>query len=130
MKGHYKIRKVDLLAFRRSKTYVPYTCNHPLFNKCTLFTIPEFEGYGLGVIQQRFNFEEKLSWWGPIDACVAMDIYKNKKFYDFFISHADKPLNDIYPTIEVRRLMYALGMKPIPKEYWECNLNSQKNGLL
>lgn len=107
-----------------------YKCNHPIYNKCTLFKMDDFEGYGLSVIQQRFNETEKVSWWGPIDPWLTGDISKSDAFPEYFARHAALPEDGIYPTIEVRRLMYALGMKPLKKQPWESKLDSHKIQLL
>ena len=126
MKGHHK----RVSKFNRLCNAKLYKCNHPIYDKCTLFILEGFEGYGLAVIQQRFNDSEKISWWGPIDPYLTEDISNAKSFTDFFIRHAGLAENGIYPTIEIRKLMYALGMKPLVKEYWEVKLDSQKLHLL
>ena len=41
-----------------------HTCNHPVYNRCTLFQIGE---KGLSVIQQRFDEKTKKTWWSDID---------------------------------------------------------------
>ncbi len=126
MKGYHKrVSKADKLCGA-----IVYKCNHPIYNKCTLFKSDEFEGYGLAVIQQRFNEDEKVTWWGPIDPWLTGDISKSDMFPEYFARRASTPENGIYPTIEVRRLMYALGMKPLKKWYWEVKLDSQKLRLL
>lgn len=126
MKGHHK-RICEVNRLHNAKLY---SCDHPLYNKCTLFVMREFDGYGLAVIQQRFNYEEKDTWWGPIDPWLTSDISNTSTFRDFFIRKAGIAENGIYPTIELRKLMYALGMKPLVKEYWEVKVNSQKLHLL
>ena len=126
MKGHHK----RICKMNRLSGAMLYACNHPIYNKCTLFIMEGFENYGLAVIQQRFNDTEKISWWGPIDPYLTDDINKTSGFMDFFIRHAGVAENGIYPTIELRKLMYALGMKPLYKDYWEMKLDSQKLHLL
>ena len=126
MKGHYEgVSKANRMHGARL-----YRCDHPIYNKCTLFVMGDLPGYGLAVIQQRFNETEKSSWWGAIDMRLTSDISTHPAFRKYFIGHAGLPVDGIYPTIELRRLMYALGMKPLPKQYWETNLNSQKLLLL
>lgn len=126
MKGYYK----RVSKFNRLCGAKMYKCNHPIYDKCTLFIMDGFDGYGLAVIQQRFSDSEKLSWWGPIDPYLTDDISKTRGFEDFFIRHAGVAESGIYPTIELRKLMYALNMKPLIKEYWEVKLDSQKLHLL
>ena len=94
-----------------------YTCDHPLFNRCTLFTDGDL---GLAVIQQRFNPKLKISWWDSIDSGLANDIFENDGFRDYFNSHASKAGTDgLYFTVKVRKLMWALRMKPLKREFWE-----------
>lgn len=126
MKGYYKRISPDN-RWHQAKLY---SCNHPLYSKCTLFIMEGFDGYGLAVIQQRFNPDEKITWWGPIDPWLTNDITITKGFTDFFIRHAGIAEDTLYPTIELRKLMYALHMKPLPKRYWEVKLDSQKLRLL
>lgn len=96
---------------------VIFSCKHPIVRKCTLFQIGE---YGLGIVQNHFDVRRKVSWWGPIEPWIAGDIYTNKNFIDFFEENAaemDETGN--YPIFPVRRVMWALRMKPLRKEYWE-----------
>ena len=94
-----------------------YKCNHPLYNRCTLYTNGD---RGIAVIQQRFNRELKYSWWSSIDLCLVDDIYNAEGFNSFFEENATEPdENGLYFTVEVRKLMWALRMKPLKREYWE-----------
>lgn len=126
MKGYYK-RVSERNWMRGARLHF---CDHPIYDKCTLFVNDDFPLYGLAVIQQRFNEEEKVSWWGPIDPWLTGDISGHPAFEEFFIKNAGTPVDGIYPTIELRKLMHALGMKPFSKWYWEVSLNSQKLHLL
>ena len=119
MKGNYK-RVSDSKRQLHSRTY---HMNHLLFDTCTLY---ESGNLGLGVIQQRFNEKLKVSWWGPIDGWLANDIYKTPGFSEFFLKHAREEEGGCYPVIEVRKLMYVLGMKPMVKEPWETSLRADK----
>lgn len=96
---------------------VLYKCDHPLYNSCTLYLI---EDAGLAVIQKHFNYKLKIYWWGGIDPWLTDDIYNNPNFAAFFKTHAEKPANGLYPTVTIRKLMWALRMKPLPKEPWEA----------
>ena len=93
-----------------------YECNHPVYNRCTLYTIGD---KGLAVIQQRYDPETKKTWWGEIDPWLTDAIYLRKGFKDFFMLRARLPVSGIYPSISVRQIMWALKMKPIPRERWE-----------
>lgn len=96
-----------------------YVCNHPLYNKCTLF---QNGSYGLAVIQEHFNEITKARWWGTIEPWIAGDIYLNPGFSDYFEEHAaEADENGLFPTVQLRKIMWALRMKPLKKEYWELN---------
>lgn len=94
-----------------------YTCNHPFYSCCTLI---QNGSKGLAIIQERFNERTKKRWWGPVDPWLAGDIYSNPNFKEYFDDHAGK-INGrgLYPTISVRKIMWALRMKPLPPELWE-----------
>lgn len=93
-----------------------HKCNHPVYNECTLFKI---NNKGLAVIQQRYDKESKATWWGSLDPWLPDDIYLNKNFIEFFNKRAKEPVHNLYPTVTVRQIMWALKMKPIQKERWE-----------
>lgn len=91
-----------------------YSCNHPVYNKCTLYLIGK---RGLAVIQQRC--EDKRTWWSEIDPWLTDTLYLHPKFKEFFDKRSGKCQNGLYPTVTIRQLMWALKMKPIPRERWE-----------
>lgn len=93
-----------------------YKCNHPVYNYCTLFQIGEL---GLAVIQQRFNSKTKRTEWTEIDPWLTDSLYLHPKFKEFFDERASEPENGLYPTVTIRQIMWALKMKPIPKQRWE-----------
>ena len=93
-----------------------YTCNHPIYDTCTLFLIGN---RGLAVIQQRFNKRTKQTWWGEIDPWLNDLLYLHPKFQEYFESRAEEIQNGLYPTVSVRQIMWALKLKPIPRERWE-----------
>lgn len=93
-----------------------YTCNHPVYTRCTLFRI---NSKGLAVIQQRFDPETKSTSWGELDAWLTDDIYLNPNFKAFFDARAGVCTDGLYPTVTVRQIMWALKMKPIARERWE-----------
>lgn len=93
-----------------------YKCNHVVYNKCTLYLIGN---KGLAVIQQRYDWKTKRTWWGEIDDELINEIFLNSKFKDYFNSHAGEIKNNLYPTVTVRQLMWGLKMKPIKREAWE-----------
>ena len=93
-----------------------YTCNHPIYDKCTLYTIND---KGLAVIQQRFDVGTKTTWWGEIDPWLTDTIYLNDNFKVYFDSRSGLCKNGLYPTVTIRQIMWALKMKPLKKERWE-----------
>ena len=94
-----------------------YICNHPLYNRCTLFRIGI---RGIAIIQEKFDEKTKVRWWGPIEPWLAGDIYFSDKFREFFEANALGPDDHgLYPTFTVRQIMWKLRMKPLRKEFWE-----------
>lgn len=111
MRYHFEQPKIYLSMYGRR-----YICDHPIYNCCTLF---EIEGKGLAVIQQRFDQDSKATIWSEIDACLTDALYLNPGFKDFFDSRAKASTNGLYPTVTIRQIMWALKMKPLPKQQWE-----------
>ena len=103
MRYHYK--KPQLYVSMYGKLY---TCNHPVYSRCTLFLIGN---KGLAVIQQRFKQDSKSTYWG--------ELYLHPGFKEYFDSRAKKCLNGLYPTVTIRQIMWALKMKPLPRKRWE-----------
>lgn len=111
MRYHYE--KPTVYSSMYGTTYI---CNHPVYDRCTLF---EIESKGLAVIQQRFNEVTKQTWWSEIDPWLNDSLYLHPKFKEFFDERAGIPTNDLYPTVTIRQIMWALKLKPIPRERWE-----------
>lgn len=93
-----------------------YRCNHPVYNNCTLYLIDK---KGLAVIQQRFDQGTKSTYWTEIDGWLTDLLYLDKGFKKFFDERAGSPTDGLYPTVTIRQIMWALKMKPIPRERWE-----------
>ena len=93
-----------------------YSCNHPVYSRCTLYLIND---KGLAVIQQRFKPRLKYTYWTEIDNWLTDAIYLHPKFKEFFDNRAGTCTDGLYPTVTVRQIMWALKMKPIPRERWE-----------
>lgn len=93
-----------------------YECNHPVYRRCTLFKIGD---KGLSVIQQRFNSITKSTYWTEIDTCLTDALYLHENFKSYFDNRSGVPMNDIYPTVTIRQIMWALKMKPLKKQRWE-----------
>lgn len=112
MRYHYEKPAIYL-----SKYGSTYICEHPVYNRCTLFEIGE---NGLAVIQQRYNKDDKTTWWGEIDPWLTDALYLHPNFKEYFDKHAEKCTDeDLYPTVTIRQIMWGLRMKPLPKERWE-----------
>lgn len=96
-----------------------HICNHPMYKRCTLY----LDGYlGLAVIQQKFNKKLKIWYWDTIDPWLVDDIFYTPGFGRYFNRHRGSPKCeklDIYPTVTVRSLMWALRMKPLEREWRE-----------
>ena len=111
MRYHYEKPTIYLSMYGKT-----YTCNHPVYNRCTLFKIND---KGLAVIQQNFDESTKSTWWGELDPWLTDDIYLHPKFKEYFNERAGECTDGLYPTVTVRQLMWALKMKPIPRQRWE-----------
>lgn len=111
MRYHYEKPSIYLSLY--GSTYI---CNHPVYNKCTLFKNGQ---KGLAIIQQRYESKSKKTWWTEIDPWLTDDIYLHTKFKEFFEKHAGECTDGLYPTVTVRQIMWALKMKPIRRERWE-----------
>lgn len=93
-----------------------YVCDHPVYDTCTLFKIGD---KGLAIIQQRFNASEKSTYWSEIDPWLTDAIYLHPKFKGFFDERSGECTDGLYPTVTVRQIMWALKLKPVPRERWE-----------
>lgn len=111
MRYHYE--KPTIYSSMYGTTYI---CKHPVYDKCTLFQI---DGRGLAVIQQRFEEDAKTTWWGEIDPWLPDVLYLHPKFKEYFDERAGECTDGLYPTVTIRQIMWALKMKPLPKERWE-----------
>jgi hypothetical protein len=111
MRYHYKKPAIYLSMYGKV-----YNCDHPVYNSCTLFQIDD---KGLAVIQQRFDESTKSTWWSELDPWLTDDIYLHSDFKEYFDKRAGKCTDGLYPTVTVRQIMWALKMKPIPRQRWE-----------
>jgi hypothetical protein len=100
-----------------------YICNHPVYSRCTLFRIGKC---GLAVVQQRFDAENKSTYWSELDPGLADRLYLASGFIDYFDKHAGTPENGLYPTVTVRKIMWALRLKPLRKERLETVFDRQE----
>lgn len=111
MRYHFKPGPITTSVFAEI-----YTCDHPVYRKCTLYKDGE---KGLAVIQQRYSEDSKKTWWSDIDPWLVDAIYMEKDFKIVFETYASKPQSGIYPTMSVRQLMWRLRMKPLKRHPWE-----------
>ena len=93
-----------------------HRCNHSVYTEYTLFKINQ---NGLAVIQQRYNPDDKTTYWGGVDPWIVDELYLHKNFGPFFNERSGKARDELYPTGSIRQIMWALRMKPLPKERWE-----------
>lgn len=93
-----------------------YFCDHPVYDACTLFRIGN---KGLAVIQQRYDVESKCTFWTEVDAWLTDALYLHPRFKEYFDRRAEACTDGFYPTVTIRQIMWALKMKPLPKERWE-----------
>ena len=111
MRYHYEKPLIYLSMYGET-----HECNHPIYDRCTLF---KMDNRGLAVIQQRFDSDTKSTWWGEIDPWLTDIIYLHDNFKEYFESRAGISMDGMYPTVTIRQLMWALKLKPIPRERWE-----------
>lgn len=97
-----------------------YTCDHPVYDNGTLFQIGN---KGLVVIQQRYDVTDKTTRWGEIDPWLTDILYLHPKFKTYFDERAKECTDGLYPTVTIRQIMWALKMKPLPKERWETTFD-------
>lgn len=95
---------------------VTYSCDHPVYDKCTLY---QMNNKGLAIIQQRYDEETKRTWWGEIDPWLTDELYLHPKFKEYFDTRAGECVDGLYPTVTIRQIMWALKLKPVPKNRWE-----------
>lgn len=111
MRYHYEKPAIYLSMYGDT-----YSCNHPVYSKCTLYLMGQ---KGLAVIQQRFDPETKETCWSEIDPWLTDVLYLHPKFKEFFDNRSGECADGLYPTVTIRQIMWALKMKPLPKERWE-----------
>lgn len=111
MRYHYEKPTIYLSMYGDT-----YECDHPVYDKCTLFQIDK---KGLAVIQQRFDSDTKSSWWGEIDPWLTDTLYLHPRFKEYFDERSGECKDGLYPTVSIRQMMWALKIKPMPKERWE-----------
>lgn len=111
MRYHFEKPKIYLSMYGER-----YICDHPVYSSCTLFRI---EDKGLAVIQQRYDAETKSTYWTDVDAWLTDELYLHPRFKEYFESRAEMGTDGLYPTVTIRQIMWALKMKPLPKDRWE-----------
>ena len=111
MRYHYEKPSLYLSMYGTT-----YKCNHPVYSRCTLFEIGD---KGLAIIQQRYDEENKTTWWTEIDPWLTDTLYLHPKFKAFFDERAGECVDGLYPTATVRQIMWALKLKRLPRSRWE-----------
>lgn len=115
MRYHYE--KPTLYLSKYGCTYI---CNHLVYNRCTLYLIGD---KGLAVIQQRYDPETKVTWWGEIDPWLTDALYLHPKFKEYFDERSSECTDGLYSTVTIRQIMWALKMKPLKKERWDTTFD-------
>lgn len=111
MRYHYKKPTIRKPIYGET-----YECDHPVYRQCTLF---KMDTKGLEVIQQRYDPVDKSTRWSEIDPWLTGEIYLHTNFTTYFNDRAKENNSGIYPTVTIRQIMWALKMKPLPRERWE-----------
>lgn len=111
MRYHYE--KPTIYFSKYGNTYI---CDHPVYDRCTLFKI---EDKGLAVIQQRYDRQSKMTWWSEVDPWLTDVLYLHPNFQSYFEDRSGKCVKGLYPTVTIRQIMWALKIKPVPRERWE-----------
>lgn len=111
MRYHYE--KPTIYSSMYGSTYI---CDHPVYDRCTIFKIGE---RGLAIIQQRYDSKTKFTWWSEIDPWFTDLLYLHPSFKEFFDARSGEATDGLYPTVTIRQIMWALKLKPIPRERWE-----------
>lgn len=111
MRYHYEKPSIYLSMYGTT-----YSCDHTIYSKCTLYKVND---RGLAVIQQRYDDRTKRTWWSEVDPWLTDDLYLHPNFSGYFDKRAGTATDGLYPTVTVRQIMWALKMKPLPKERWE-----------
>lgn len=111
MRYHYEKPSIYLSMYGST-----YSCDHTIYSKCTLYQVKD---RGLAVIQQRYDDRTKRTWWSEVDPWLTDDLYLHPNFSEYFDKRAGKAMDGLYPTVTIRQIMWALKMKPLPKERWE-----------
>lgn len=93
-----------------------FSCDHPVYDACTLFKI---EDKYLAVIQQRYDPGTKSTSWSEIDPWLTDSLYLHPKFKELFDDRAGPLTDGVYPTVTIRQLMWELKMKLLPRNRWE-----------
>ena len=111
MRYHYDKPSIYLSMYGEK-----YTCDHPIYDNCTLF---KMDDRGLAVIQQRYDSNTKHTYWDAIDPWLTDDLYLHPNFKKFFEERAGESVNGLYPTVSIRQIMWGLKMKPMRRDRWE-----------
>lgn len=111
MRYHYEKPTIYL-----SRYGCTYNCDHPVYDRCTLF---KMGNKGLAIIQQRYDCSTKSTYWDEIDPWLTDELYLHRGFKKFFDERSGEIVGELYPTVTIRQIMWALKIKPIPRERWE-----------
>ena len=113
MRYYYQSRDGDKVPQKGYIKWQPHQC----YYLCTLY---QKDNLGLAVVRPVFDETEKTIRFDALDDNLANDICNQPDFDEYFAEHADfQDESGCFPTVGVRKIMWALRMKPLKKEDWE-----------
>ena len=68
---------------------------------------------------RAYDAESKATFWTEVDAWLTDALYLHPNFKAFFDKRAGTRTDGLWPTVTIRQIMWALKMKPLPKQRWE-----------
>ena len=115
MRYHQEKDNIPTIALYGVKTKL----NHEYIKEATLYSQ---HGLGFYVVQKKFDPKTKSVYFGAIeDPDIQNKIYLSENFEAYFFAKAYP--NPAMHIVELRKLMWALRMKPLKKEPWENAFN-------
>lgn len=116
MRYFYKPKKYS----EESHDYIIRLCDHRVFNSYTLYL---YDRFGLGVIEQFYDPDTKATIWAAIEHDLAQDIYNHPGFKELLVKWSGPEVDGYFPVVPLRKIMWALRMKPLKKEIWETTFD-------
>lgn len=119
MRYHYKpVDRCTIIPIPKICWQVKF--NHPLYNQCSLAI---GDRGCLAIVYQYWDKRRKACYWSFVPPALLLDISMQPGFKDYVEKLAKPAENGLYPTVPVRKVMWALRMKPLKRERWETVLD-------